>query len=154
MSERVRARHNLVTGLRLAGGRCRGRLTPDRIYHVFFHSNSVKLGPEISPSMSTCQLNTMPALRASDTQLYVNWNGVSVSSAVTGQSDIFKCYIRNGVASDSRGDGSQHYLHLSSLDGGPIGVFVQGRRWVTHTWWSLFTMTYFHIIFNFTTTTE
>ena len=50
-----------------------------------------------------------------------------MSSAVTGQSDIFKCYIRNGVASDSRGDGSQHYLHLSSIDGGPIGVFVQAQ---------------------------
>ena len=38
--------------------------------------------------------------------------------------DISKCYIWNGVTSDSRGDGSQNYLHLSSLDVGLIWIFV------------------------------
>ena len=48
MSERVRARHNLVTGLRLGGGRCRGWLTPDRIYHVFlsFKFSQIRSGDQ------------------------------------------------------------------------------------------------------------
>ena len=51
MSERVRARHNLVTGLRLRWWEVPGLApTPDRIYHVFlsFKFSQIRSGAQLS----------------------------------------------------------------------------------------------------------
>ena len=138
------------------GGRCRGWPRHQTGFITsFFHSNSVKLGPGIRASMSTCQLNTMPALLelGSDTSTLckLKWSERVQSgpwltfSNVTSEME----WLVTVVVTD-------HSSLFTSLvtRWRPSGCLYSPRRWVTLTWWSQHTMTDPTSALHYNTTTE
>ena len=138
------------------GGRCRGWPRHQTGFITsFFHSNSVKLGPGIRASMSTCQLNTMPALRApsSDTSTLckLKWSERVQSgpwltfSNVTSEME----WLVTVVVTD-------HSSLFTSLvtRWRPSGCLYSPGRWVTLTWWSQHTMTDLTSALHYTVMTE